>query len=457
MGKPVPSSEPVVITPGQAAQTNLAAAGKKGVKTKISSVHQKGNVVMGTPKVAFVSAGQLTTIKNEKDKEGEENSAQQTESNGTASMATTSAPSSTVVQGKVTQISNTANKNNRPLYLPNEKDVAPVGAEYVDEIPNEFGKVVSYRCKLCDCPFNDQFAKEMHLKGRRHRLAYKQKVDPSLEVETKSNSFKNRKAMAKAATANQRYFQHPQPGYTHPHKLNRPVFRSRPLNSSSASEMDDRYVMDKHLAVYASEGELEAIQKLVLRVECALKMVSDQLLEKETEKERKKVESLENGIGQDGAEVAKTWTPTQQQIQQMRELRGVQRIGNLAKGLLICNDRKVEVAVMCLHKPTLALLESIADLLPDNLIEAESNTSFTSENSVNRAELTNFNVKVEKDCGGIFITTVAKIEKPHSDNQAINIDEKGMTPDYEYIGFHCRVFFTTQCIEETPEGNCFSL
>ena len=35
------------------------------------------------------------------------------------------------------------------------------------------GKTVSFNCKLCDCKFNDPNAKDMHMKGRRHRLQYK--------------------------------------------------------------------------------------------------------------------------------------------------------------------------------------------------------------------------------------------------------------------------------------------
>lgn len=35
------------------------------------------------------------------------------------------------------------------------------------------GKVIQFFCKLCDCKFNDLNAKDMHLKGRRHRLQFK--------------------------------------------------------------------------------------------------------------------------------------------------------------------------------------------------------------------------------------------------------------------------------------------
>lgn len=63
-------------------------------------------------------------------------------------------------------------KNDLKLLLA-DKDVIPVGQEYIEEIKNEAGKTVSFNCKLCECKFNDPNAKEMHMKGRRHRLQYK--------------------------------------------------------------------------------------------------------------------------------------------------------------------------------------------------------------------------------------------------------------------------------------------
>jgi zinc finger RNA-binding protein len=47
---------------------------------------------------------------------------------------------------------------------------------------------VSFNCKLCECRFNDPNAKEMHMKGRRHRLQYKKKVNPDLVVDVKPSS-----------------------------------------------------------------------------------------------------------------------------------------------------------------------------------------------------------------------------------------------------------------------------
>lgn len=44
------------------------------------------------------------------------------------------------------------------------------------QVRNDEGKVIRFHCKLCECSFNDPNAKEMHLKGRRHRLQYKVKM-----------------------------------------------------------------------------------------------------------------------------------------------------------------------------------------------------------------------------------------------------------------------------------------
>ena len=47
------------------------------------------------------------------------------------------------------------------------------GEEYVEDVKSDNGKVIGYKCTLCDCRFNDTIAKTAHVKGRRHRLSYK--------------------------------------------------------------------------------------------------------------------------------------------------------------------------------------------------------------------------------------------------------------------------------------------
>lgn len=51
---------------------------------------------------------------------------------------------------------------------------------------------------------------------------------------------------------------------------------------------DDRYVMTKHAAIYPSEEELQAIQKIVSITERALKLVSDIITDQDKGKEDEK-------------------------------------------------------------------------------------------------------------------------------------------------------------------------
>jgi len=48
-----------------------------------------------------------------------------------------------------------------------------------------------------------------------------------------------------------------------------------------------------------------------------------------------------------------------------RILKGVMRVGHLAKGLLLKGDRIVELVVLCSAKPSGAMLKRIVDSLPD--------------------------------------------------------------------------------------------
>lgn len=80
-------------------------------------------------------------------------------------------------------------------------NIKPVGGEYIEEVKDEEGKILSFNCKLCDCKFNDPNAKEMHTKGRRHRLQYKRKVQPDLVVDFKPTPRQRRLAEARAQRA----------------------------------------------------------------------------------------------------------------------------------------------------------------------------------------------------------------------------------------------------------------
>ncbi|KAG0713680.1 Zinc finger RNA-binding protein [Chionoecetes opilio] len=58
-----------------------------------------------------------------------------------------------------------------------------------------------------------------------------------------------------------------------------------------------------------------------------------------------------------------------------RMLKGVMRVGILAKGLLLRGDTSVQLVVLCGDKPTRTLLDRVADNLPKQL--AAINQLFT--------------------------------------------------------------------------------
>jgi hypothetical protein len=57
-----------------------------------------------------------------------------------------------------------------------ENSIKPIGEEYIETTYDNTNKPILYHCKLCECKFNDIKGKDMHLKGKRHRLSYKVKI-----------------------------------------------------------------------------------------------------------------------------------------------------------------------------------------------------------------------------------------------------------------------------------------
>lgn len=208
-----------------------------------------------------------------------------------------------------------------------EDDIKPVGNEYIEEIKSEDGKMIKFNCKLCECGFNDPNAKEMHMKGRRHRLQYKRKVQPDLVVDLKPTPRQRRIAEAKAQRAamqaefwnrqrnlnddsnddgmywdERRRFDNEfdnMPPFNMP-PWNRgfnippgarpappfirapmPFFGMVPPGARARPEsFDDRHVVAKHAEIYPKEEELQKIQRIVSHTERALKFVSDALTDK---------------------------------------------------------------------------------------------------------------------------------------------------------------------------------
>ncbi|XP_055952370.1 zinc finger RNA-binding protein-like isoform X2 [Argiope bruennichi] len=376
LGKPIPSTEPQVVHTGTTNATNKAAAAGNKTPTKGNAAKKTG-----PPKITFVAATKAEENADVKEDNEEEK--------GDSSK---------------------------------EDDVQPVGQDYIDEIKNEEGKVVSFQCKLCECKFNDPNAKEMHMKGRRHRLQYKKKVNPDLVVDIKP-SLRHRKIQEERLRRQQmmddyfkrreeerwreemrlmeeeerlyweerrryeeelelyewhrRYNREPRMGPPMPPPPPRPYMMGMPPGVMGPQGMrrpdtvDDRHVMAKHTQIYPKEEELNAVQKIITNSEKALKLVSDCLTEKTDKKEPPKVTVKTEEKSSDSKSSAATEgnkeNKEKEAPQPYRVLKGVMRVGSLAKGLVLTGDLNVKLVVMCAEKPTRSLLEKVMEHLPKQL------------------------------------------------------------------------------------------
>ncbi|XP_033750021.1 zinc finger RNA-binding protein-like isoform X2 [Pecten maximus] len=445
LGKPIPSTDPVIVSPTSAGSSTTAKTGTSATSTTATATKPTTKPapvvttqptitkkVLSTPKITFVGGTQLKTL-------------------GTK-------PEEVKVEPKIEPMAASASltdddkedEDGDKLNILGEKDVAPVGHEYIEEVKNEQGKTISFNCKLCECKFNDPNAKEMHMKGRRHRLQYKKKVDPSLNVEVKpsirARKIQEEKIRRQAQKEeywrrreqeqrwrdemrmedelyweerrryeDQEYFewqrQGGRPGMGPP----RPFLHGpggphmfQPMRRPDSS--DDRHVMAKHVAIYPNEVELQAVQNIVSLCEKSLKQVSDFLTDSinpksmDIDKDAAKKES-------DSKEGDKKEDPLANRV-----LKGVMRVGVLAKGLLLHGDLNVHLVVLCSEKPTRTLLERVADGLPKQ-IAAVTEETYEVRRCVEEAAIIVTNNKEPKTTCSITLTSPVMREAQLSDGE----------------------------------------
>ncbi|XP_054285579.1 zinc finger RNA-binding protein-like isoform X2 [Macrosteles quadrilineatus] len=469
LGKPIPQPDPKGLP--KAATTGTTAS--KTVTTNTTTGAGVKKTVISTPKINFVASGSLGTVKVE---------------GANADMKEEKA-------------------DNSDVEMLSEPEVTPVGQEYIEEITNDDGKVISFNCKLCECRFNDPNAKEMHMKGRRHRLQFKKKVNPELVVDIKSNN-RNRKIheeriRARLAMMRKReeeranfwtdrmmeaeermyweerrryeeemdYYEwyrrsmpHPRgmppppPPPGHPYGPPPPPMMPPPPPSNfyppgppqgvmrRPESFDDKHIIARHASIYPKETELLAVQKIVSHTEKALKFVSDHLVsdaEKKTTQPNVKP-SVPQAAAKPAAPVkpgapaaAKPATPAQpakpagpaavpakgptppakkeanstpqpgkkdeppkkedgrdgnlfsfqKEKEDGRVLKGVMRVGVLAKGLLLSGDTQVRLVVLCTEKPTRSLLSKVAQNLPLQLKAVAPDDAYTVEMKVDQGSV----------------------------------------------------------------------
>ncbi|NXS01757.1 ZFR protein, partial [Oxylabes madagascariensis] len=399
LGKPIPSTEPNVVTQATSSTSTSASkptASASNITTSSSTVNSSvassavkiltptantplntasnnktsstaANIAVkkiSTPKINFVgkyrSGNKLQTTGSKME---EMKSAESVKTPPTATVQTQEVKPDTAAE----PVTPTTLAALQILYQLYKKKSNQMCYNFIFQVRNDEGKVIRFHCKLCECSFNDPNAKEMHLKGRRHRLQYKVKMLMLLSqnrptnwsvlyqlYKKKSNQmcynfiFQVRNDEGKVIRFHCKLcecsFNDPNAKEMHL-KGRRHRLQYKPLRRPDSS--DDRYVMTKHAAIYPTEEELQAVQKIVSITERALKLVSDSMTDHEKSK---------NKEGDDKKDGSKD-----------RALKGVLRVGVLAKGLLLRGDRNVNLVLLCAEKPSKTLLSRIAESLPKQL------------------------------------------------------------------------------------------
>ncbi|XP_056098668.1 zinc finger RNA-binding protein isoform X2 [Rhinichthys klamathensis goyatoka] len=371
LGKPIPSTEPVFVSSASVAMTittSKAAAAAATTTTSAptpASVAQKMLAAAPSKPVRKPPAAKVAII---------------------GSRASTAAPVKMEEVKPAAVKTDPSSEDEDGDGAGAQGDIQPVGHDYVEEVRNDDGKVIRFHCKLCECSFNDPNAKDMHLKGRRHRLQYKKKVNPDLPVEIKPSNrarklleVKLRKQKQKSVLKRQQedeqrwhmemrryeedmywrrleeeqlYWGDQRRRMAPPPLMGRPNMPVPPLLPVRRPDSpDDRHIMSKHSAIYPVEEELQAVQRIVSHAERALKLVSDSLLEKEA-----------CSADDDADDVTDKKSESQARV-----LKGVMRVGILAKGLLLRGDRNVQLILLAAKKPTVTLLRTVAEQLPKQL------------------------------------------------------------------------------------------
>ncbi|XP_034102242.1 zinc finger RNA-binding protein [Drosophila nasuta] len=365
----------------------------------------------------------------------------------------------------------TENMDDMDDSLENTDNIKPVGGEYIEEVKDDEGKILSFNCKLCDCKFNDPNAKEMHMKGRRHRLQYKRKVQPDLVVDFKPTPRQRRLAEARAQRAlmsshrgddhegssywdEQRNRQYTEE-YDYNNWMSRsfggaqrfgrvgggppPHFGMMPGvggNVRRPESTDDRHAIARHAEIYPMEEELQTIQRIVSHTERALKLVSDALVElpntpaaEESDAAVVKKEKTDKPSEKDGRDnqIFSFHKDADNGGNVVRILKGVMRVGFLAKGLLLHGDTAVELVVLCAEKPTTSLLQRVANLLPDKLKEVAGDTQVNYRVEVNAEEAS---VIVLDEVVAVKITLTSPLLREACDSaSATKADEAAKTEE----------------------------
>uniref|UniRef100_A0A8C7NFJ2 Spermatid perinuclear RNA-binding protein n=1 Tax=Oncorhynchus mykiss TaxID=8022 RepID=A0A8C7NFJ2_ONCMY len=185
---------------------------------------------------------------------------------------------------------------------------------------------------------------------------------------------------------------------------------------------DDCHVMAKHVDIYPSPEELEAVQKLVSTVECALKQVSDWL--DSLNASLSKAPTITTTVDIKAAGDS-TGIHGSTKTQSVSILCGVMRVGLVAKGLLVKGDMDLELVLMCRDKPTKLLLYTVSANLPLQL-QTLTEDKYEVRPSVSQSAIWVVNINDPKFSLKVTLSSLAMRDEHTAKDQEEGVEVEGL-------------------------------
>ncbi|EGT36631.1 hypothetical protein CAEBREN_05355 [Caenorhabditis brenneri] len=307
LGKPVPEDIPTIIAPGEDGKAVETRAKPKWHQQALPG----GKKVIGINTVNFIGGHKLNSTGQLEEKKRE------------VAKAVSS------VGKPVIEV-----EDERLKALMAAEEVKPIGEEHVVAERDATGKLIQYHCKICECKFSDPNAKEIHVKGRRHRMSYKNKIDPTFVVDPKPVGGSKKQKAEKQKMIGQIPDNQPPPI----NFMKGPWFSTPETNNS---EILDQMTVDRKYESMNPGPELcTNVDAFTTDIMESLKQVSDKL---ESEKPE----------------------PTE-----MRTILGCVRVGVFAKNTYIKGEPFVEMVVTCTPIPTKEIIQRIFEEFPNSTTSA---------------------------------------------------------------------------------------
>ncbi|ESO08110.1 hypothetical protein HELRODRAFT_190894 [Helobdella robusta] len=246
-----------------------------------------------------------------------------------------------------------------------------LGADYLRELLNEKG-IINYRCELCSVTIPDAHHTKFHLEGRKHKVNYRKKVDPSIVLPPKHI---NKTLKLQEAKAQKR-------------KIKEDFWRQKDMMMTG---MPDAYIHKKCISCQPLPAKLQYVLNFVDHCELALQIVSDIMVLEEQQRQEKldssfttqqqqpqtnnnnyndeQATSTSTAAAAAAATANENATPPAASVnaEKFRILQGAMRVGGLCTGLILDSDDKFDIVALTSVKPTVEMLNYIYRLLPDAL------------------------------------------------------------------------------------------